>query len=76
VKWDGLPDDGTAIIEFDSIAGYWKAYTETIPMFEGEGEYLKWFNAEVSGAADQAVFVFHTKGFTASDMATGRIDDL
>jgi len=27
VKWNGLPANRTAITDFDSIAGYWKAYT-------------------------------------------------
>jgi len=76
VKWDGLPISRTALIDFDSIAGYWKAYTETIPMFEGEGEYLKWFNVEISGDDTQAVFIYHTVGFTAFNMETGRIDDI
>ena len=76
VKWDGLPADRTAITDFDSISGYWKAYTETIPMFEGEGEYLKWFNAEINGDANKATLIYHTKNFFASDMETGRTDDL
>jgi hypothetical protein len=76
VKWDGLPAGRTAITDFASISGYWKAYTETIPMSEWDGEYLQWFNAEISGDANQAVFTYHTKGFTAADMETGRIDDI
>jgi len=76
VKWDGLPAGRTAITDFNAISGYWKTYTETIPMFEGEGEYLKWFNAEISGDANQAVFIYHTKGFTAFNMERGRSDDI
>jgi len=76
VKWDGLPADRTAITDFNAIAGYWKAHTETIPMSPDEGEYWKWFNAEISGNADQAIFTFHTKGFTAYDQETGRVDDI
>jgi len=76
VKWDGLPAARTAITDFNAVAGYWKAYTETIPMFEGEGEFLKWFNAEISGDANQAVFTYHTKGFNAFNMETGRSDDI
>ena len=76
VKWDGLPTGTTAITDFNAIAGYWKAHTEYIPTFSGDGEYWKWFNAEISGNADQTVFTFHTKGFTYYDLETGLSGDI
>jgi len=74
VKWDGLPAGRTAITDFGSIAGYWKAYTETISTFEGEEEISKWFNAEISGDANQASFTYHTKGFTGLSGIDGTVD--
>jgi len=76
VRWDGLPAGRNAITDFSDITGYWKAHTEAIPTYPGEGEYWKWFNVEISGNSDQATFTFHTRGFTAYDQETGRIDDI
>ena len=76
VKWGGLPADRTTITDFNEISGFWKAYTETIPMSQDEGEYLQWFNAEISGDADEATFTYHTKGFFGSDMGANRSDDI
>jgi len=69
VKWNGLPAGRTVITDFNSIAGYWKAYTEYLRTLLGEAvlddvESMEWFNAEISGDAGNAVFTYHTKGFT------------
>ena len=76
VKWDGLPESMTVIKDFNEISGYWKAYTETIPMFLDEEEYKEWFNAEISGSENKATFTFHTKGFTGFDAQTGGSYDI
>ena len=73
VKWDGPPPDAVVLNDFSAVSGYWKAYTETIPLFEGEDESMEWFNAEISGDAGQASFTYHTKGFTGFDASTGEI---
>ena len=71
VKWDGLPANRTVITDFSAIAGYWKAYTESIIVFGADTDY-KWFNAEISGDANQAAFTYHTKGFTGLETLTGQ----
>ena len=77
IKWEGLlPEGRTVIKDFDTISGYWKAYTETIPMFLDEEEYKEWFNVEISGNANKATFTFHTKGFTGFDAQTGESYDI
>ena len=73
VKWDGPPKDAVVLNDFSAVSGYWKAFTETIPMFEGEDESMEWFNAEISGNAGQASFTYHTKGFTGFEKSTGEI---
>jgi hypothetical protein len=73
VKWDGPPQDAVVLNDFSAVSGYWKAYTETIPLFEGEDESMEWFNAEISGDAGQASFTYHTKGFTGFEASTGEI---
>ena len=76
VKWDGLPSGRTGLTDFGAISGYWKAYTETIPMFQGEETYLEWFNVEISGDKDRATLIYRTKGFFGSNMTTGIDYDL
>ncbi|MCL1802570.1 MAG: hypothetical protein FWG30_02840 [Eubacteriaceae bacterium] len=76
VKWDGLPKGRAVISDFSQVAGYWKAYTETVQMFEGEQEELEFFNVEISGDAANAKFTYHTKGFFGSNMATGEDYDV
>ena len=66
VKWDGLPKGITAITEFSTISGYWKAYTEDAHVMSDE-EFLKWFNTEISGDANNVKFTYHTKNFTGFD---------
>ena len=75
VKWDGLPSGRTVITDFDAISGYWKAYEESIPMFEGDERYLMWLNAEISGTANQATLTYHSDNAIAySDFIGGSID--
>ena len=66
VKWDGLPKGRTSITEFSAISGYWKAYTEDAHVMSDE-EFMKWFNAEISGDAGKVKFTYHTKNFTGFD---------
>jgi len=72
VKWDGLPANRTVISDFGAIAGYWKAYTETIPMFQGEEEFLEWFNIQINGDAAKAKFTYHTKNFIGLELQIGQ----
>lgn len=76
IKNYGLPGDSVVITDFSVIKGYWKAYTETAPMFLDEPEYIEWFNAEISGEASDAVFTFHTEDFFGAEKNTGDVYDL
>ena len=72
VKWDGLPKSRTMITDFNEITGYWKAYEESIPMTKGEGKFLKFFNAEISGTATRLTFTYHMKISSGFDEETGK----
>ena len=67
VKWDGLPPGRTTITDFNEIIGYWKAYKETIPMFQGDSRFLMWGNVEITGNEDQVNFTYLTENVIAFD---------
>ena len=69
------PEGTTFVTDFDEIKGYWKAYEEYVPRFEGDGSFLKLFNAVIGGDASRPTFTYDMTNSYGYDGETGdRVD--